>query len=122
MSRQLLQAVSLTAIASLAGCSQIGAWTASTDYQQGTLLTDEQMALFKPQASSSQDVSKVFGEPDKSTRIGNRTYWSYRYVRSPVIPFTGRQQYEQVVVFEFDKSGLLQRTRKRVLVDEEPAT
>lgn len=122
MSRQLLKAVSLTAIASLAGCSQIGAWTTSTDYQQGTMLTDQQVALFKPQASSSKEISTAFGDPDKVVKIGARTFWSYRYVRSPVIPFTGRQQYEQVVVFEFDKTGLLQRTHKRVLIDEEAAT
>ena len=122
MSRQLLKAVSLTIFVSLAGCSQIGAWTASTDYQRGTMLTDQQMGLFKPQASSSQDISKAFGEPHKTSRVGPRTFWSYRYVRSPAIPFTGRQQYEQIVVFEFDKSGVLVRSHKRVLIDEDPAT
>lgn len=122
MSRQLLKAVALTAIASLTGCSQIGAWTVSTDYQRGTMLTDQQIGFFKPQVSSSQDISKALGDPDKSTKIGARSFWTYHYVRTPAIPFTGRQQYEQIVVFEFDKSGVLVRTRKRVLVDEEPAT
>lgn len=122
MSRQLLNVVSLTVITLLAGCAQIGAWTSSSDYQRGTMLTDQQLALFKPLSNSSQDILNAFGEPDKKNRVGRRFFWLYSYVRSPVIPFTGRQQYQQVVLFEFDNTGVLMRTRKRVFADDEPAT
>lgn len=115
MTRQLLAAFAFSALAASSGCSQITAF----DYEYGTPITDQQLTSLVEGRSTSGDVSKAFGKPDKQGQYSGRTFWSYHYIRSPGIPFSGRAQYERVVIFEFNKDGTLQKTRKKLIQDKD---
>jgi outer membrane protein assembly factor BamE (lipoprotein component of BamABCDE complex) len=114
MTRQLLAALAFSALAASSGCSQMSAF----DYEYGTPITDQQLSSLVEGRSTSGDISKALGKPDKQGQISGRTFWSYRYTRSPSLPFFGRKQHDQIVVFEFNKDGTLQKTRKRILSED----
>jgi outer membrane protein assembly factor BamE (lipoprotein component of BamABCDE complex) len=113
MTRQLFAVFAFSALAASSGCSS----TSAFDYQYGTPITDQQLAALVEGRSTSDDVFKAVGKPDKKGQLSGRTFWSYHYIRSPALPFGGRKQYEQVVVFEFNKDGTLQKTRKKLIPD-----
>jgi outer membrane protein assembly factor BamE (lipoprotein component of BamABCDE complex) len=114
MTRQLFAVLAFSALAASSGCSSLS----SFDYEYGTPITDQQLAALVEGQSSSQDVAKALGDPDKKGQISGRTFWSYRYTRSPSLPLFGHKQLDQVVIFEFNKDGTLQKTRRKVINDD----
>lgn len=101
-------------MAACSGCSSLSTF----DYEYGTNVTDQQLAALVVGQSSSQDVAKALGNPERKGKISGRSVWSYRYIRSPAIPFVGLKQHEQIVVFEFNDDGTLRKTRKKVITGD----
>ncbi|WP_443694941.1 hypothetical protein [Pseudomonas sp.] len=91
----------------LGGCQQIGAATAPLDYTSGVNVSAAQMAGFIDKKSTQNDVISQIGQPGSKAEVLGKEVWSYAYSFGPGIPFTGKKDFNETTVFEFDKHGVL---------------
>lgn len=101
--------IAIIAIGStLSGCASLDSVGDFGAYETGKVISQEQMNSAIDGTSSQEDVSKLYGHPNRKEQVGVKEIWYYDYNKIRTVG----SNISEATVFEFNKHEILIRHYK----------
>ncbi len=117
----LRTATVLLVLASLAGCKSISELTYSPQ-TRGNKVDPELLTQLVPGTSTRTDVTSLIGSPTAKASFDDNTWIYIGEITKPVIGGIQMIDDQQVIVLNFDASGVLRTITRKGMKDAEPVT
>ena len=101
--RKIICSGAITIGLTLSGCASLDSIGDFGAYETGTAISQEQLSSAIAGTSKRQEISKLYGQPNRKDQVGVKEIWYYDYNKIRTVG----SNISEATVFEFDKKGIL---------------